>query len=174
MQLQSPSAIGNRKTDRRIAPSIFFLLLCLWAHVCKSFTSHHIRRTISIPLTLLYFYKKEEENKRRQIHSVNLRTVGNYNFPYPTRVCPFLPGVFYCLSLSLGGRGVKDWRRARYVEIFNKNDASVCAKWYGLFFLISLRMRRGRDHLSFFFVFFSSLSYALWRYRMGYEYWLWR
>lgn len=75
---------------------------------------------------------------------------------------PFCRAFFIVCLFPGGGRGVKDWRRARYVEFFNKNDASVCAKWYGLFFLISLRMRRGRDHLSFFFVFFFSfLSYAV-------------
>lgn len=61
---------------------------------------------------------------------VNLRT-GNYNFRF--RV-PFFP-VFFVVRPACGGGGDK----TRDMLDFLIKTALVCAKWYDLFFLISLR-----------------------------------
>lgn len=68
-----------------------------------------------------------EGEKASQIRGVNLRTVGNYNFRIPRVSISFLRSDFYSLSpfVSRGGWKI---RRPRYVEFFNKNHASVCAK----------------------------------------------
>lgn len=163
--------IGKRSPHRFFRFSATLSIIVFVSHVCKSFDSGHTNKPISISFRVTR--KGERGKQKRQIHCVNLRTVGNYNFRILHVSVPFFRRIFI-VRLSSGVAGGKNWRRARYVEFFNKNDASVCAKWYGLFFLISLRMRAQWRIIYHVFFSFPSAHGSLWRFRMGYEYWLLR